>query len=109
MLSFSQLPDPLYFCREEQSINLPKYLASGVTERRVFRRYGPLLVGGTKTAQLCIRSFLKGVVYRVFSGFDAVEYLVRKRGPSLSQMEAEQAATVLARIKETPVCGLACI
>jgi glycosyltransferase involved in cell wall biosynthesis len=108
-LAFTQLEDPLYFCREEQSINLPKYLASGTTERMVFRRYGPALVGGAKTAELCLRSFLKGMVYRAFSSFDAVEYLVRRRGPRLSQEEEEKACMVLARIKNTPVSGLACI
>jgi len=105
-LSLVQLPEPLYYCREEQSINVKKYLGSCTWDRRIFRQYGPDLVGKSGTAMLCVRSFLKGNVHRFFSMVKAETYLIRKRVPALSPEQVVDATKLFERIVRTAVPGL---
>jgi len=105
-LSFVHLPEALYFCREELSVRLDKYLASCREARSIFRQYGPELVGRPWTAALCLASWLKGEIYRLSIHLHAEQYLVRRRSTPLAEEQTRIAAETIARIRSTPVPGL---
>jgi glycosyltransferase involved in cell wall biosynthesis len=105
-LEFVQLCDPLYFCREELSMRLDKYLRSCRESQMIFQQYGPALAGRPRTLALCFTSMLKAGVYRAFTAVHAERWLVRKRNTPLSEPQARQALQVLRQVMETRVPGL---
>jgi glycosyltransferase involved in cell wall biosynthesis len=105
-LKFVQLRDPLYFCREERSARLDKYLGSCREDRVVFRRYGPALVGWPLTLALCAASKAKAETYRAISAVGCESWLVRKRNSPLTPEQARDMTDILQRILRTPVPGL---
>ncbi len=105
-LKFVQLREPLYFCREERSMRLDKYLKSCREDQAIFRQYGPRFVGWPRTWALCLASVLKAETYRAFTALHAEGWLVRKRNHLVSEEQARQATDVLRRVLETPVPGL---
>jgi len=104
-LSFVHVAEALYFCREELSVRLDKYLTSCREARSIFRRYGPELVGRPRTAALCVASWIKGEIYRVCTRFHAEQYLVRRRNTPLTEEQTRVAAEIIERIRSTPVPG----
>jgi glycosyltransferase involved in cell wall biosynthesis len=106
-LRFVHLREPLYFCREELSVRLDKYLGSCREVRTIFQTHGPELVGWPRTAAFCIASWLKGEIYRLGIKLHAEQHLVRRRNSPLGAAEIEAAAEIAGRIKRTPVEGLA--
>ena len=105
-LSFVHLAEALYFCREELSVRLDKYLASCREARSIYRQYGPELVGWPRTASLCVTSWLKGEIYRLCIHLNAEQYLVRRRNSPLTEEQRRVAAETIERIRSTPVPGL---
>jgi hypothetical protein len=105
-LSFVHLAEVLYFCREELSVRLDKYLASCREGRSLFRQYGPKLVGWPRMAALCLASLLKGEIYRLCIHLHAEQYLVRRRNIPLTGEQTRVAAETIERIRSTPVPGL---
>jgi len=105
-LSFVQLPEALYFCREEFSVRLDKYLASCREDRSLFLEYGPQLVGPARTAALWLMSVLKGEVYRVCISLHAERFLVRRRNTPLTDQQSDAAMEALSRVQTTAVPGL---
>lgn len=105
-LKFVQLLDPLYFCREELSIRLDKYLRSCREDQIIFRKYGPKLAGLSRTWALCLTSMVKAEIYRAFSSVHAERWLVRKRNAPISETRMRQAVQVLRQVLETRVPGV---
>jgi glycosyltransferase involved in cell wall biosynthesis len=105
-LSFLHLAEALYFCREELSVRLDKYLASCREVRSIFHQYGPELVGRPRTAALCLSSWLKGEIYRLCIHLHVEQYLVRRRSMPLAEEQTKVAAETVERIRSTPVPGL---
>ena len=105
-LNFVQLFDPLYFCREELSVRLDKYLRSCREDQTMFRKYGPKLAGMPRTWALCLASMLKAEIYRAFSVVHAERWLVRRRNTPVSQAQTRLALQVLRQVLETRVPGL---
>ncbi len=105
-LSFIHLAEALYFCREELSVRLDKYLTSCQETRSLFRQYAPKLVGRRRTATLCLASWLKGEIYRLCIHLHAEQYLVRRRSTPLTEEQTTAAAETIERIRSTPVPGL---
>jgi hypothetical protein len=100
------LREALYFCREENSAQVRKYLAGCRDDRAVFRKYGPRLVGALKTLHLCSLSLLKGEVYRIAAAFGREHVLVRRRNELVTTEERLEGMRVIARILSMEVAGL---
>lgn len=105
-LSFIHLSEALYFCREELSVRLDKYLTTCREVRSIFRQYAPELVGRPRTAALCLASWLKGEIYRLSIQLHAEQYLVRRRNTPLTEEQTRMAAETIELIRSTPVPGL---
>jgi glycosyltransferase involved in cell wall biosynthesis len=105
-LSFVHLAEGLYFCREELSVRLDKYLESCREARSIFRQYAPEMVGRPCAAALCLASWLKGEIYRLCIRLHAEQYLVRRRNTPLTEEQAGVAAEIIERIRAMPVPGL---
>jgi glycosyltransferase involved in cell wall biosynthesis len=108
-LCFVHIPEALYFCREELSVRLDKYLASCWEARSILRQHGPLLVGRPRTVALCLASWLKGEIYRLSIHLHAEQHLVRRRNTPLTTQQVRQAAETIERIRSTRVPGLSLI
>jgi len=59
-----------------------------------------------RTAALCLASWLKGEIYRLFIHLHAEQYLVRRRSIPLTEEQTRIAAETIERIRSTPVPGL---
>ena len=105
-MNFVHLTEALYFCREEFSIRLDKYLASGRESRRIMRQYGPKLLGRAHTTALRLASWCKGEIYRLGTHLHAEQFLVRRRNRAIDGALARDAEDILRRIRTTPVPGL---
>jgi glycosyltransferase involved in cell wall biosynthesis len=104
--TFFQIAEPLYFCREEHSVRLAKYLASCRNDRTIFREYGPQMIGSVRTLELCVMSYLKGAIYTICCALGLEHHLVRKRNQSVRKDQMECALATLATIMTTTVPGL---
>jgi glycosyltransferase involved in cell wall biosynthesis len=105
-LSNAHLREALYFCREEYSAQVRKYLGSCRDDRVAFRKYGPALVGVRRTFHLCSLSFLKGEAYRIAAAFGCQHLWVRRRNKLVDRDERLEGMRVIARILSTEVPGL---
>ena len=56
---FAKIPEPLYFYRETRPPDLRKCAESHRTGRKIFRRYGPGIVGAAETWRLICSSWLR--------------------------------------------------
>lgn len=101
-----QLPLPLYFYREGGAVNLDNYRRSCVTERKIFRRYGPALLGRVVTGAFIVRSHLKEACYRMFAAVGQAGRLVDLRGTPLSRQQLAAAGQVIRAVLCTPVPGI---
>ncbi len=97
------LPDPLVFVRQPDRLNLGSYVRSCRTDRTIFRRYGPALVGTTWTGVLLARSLAFEAIHRIAAALHVTAPLMRLRGSRvepaavagyLSDMARAVAATV---------------
>lgn len=106
VLAAENLPEPLYFVREEGSVTLAKMLASYRTQRKILRIYGPTLCNWPLTWLQIAKIHAKGLAYCLFSLAGKQMALVNRRNQPLSADEARSAEAALKSILETPVPGL---
>jgi len=103
---FMRLQGPLFFYREALTGNLPNYLRTEQTVRRILRHYGPQLIGRHRTQKLVMRSHLKSVSYRLGTNLGLQGQLIRRRNRPLENSEITSARHVLSAILATRVPGL---
>jgi glycosyltransferase involved in cell wall biosynthesis len=107
--TFGKIPEPLYFYRV--SYRAPRdylklYLLNGVNNRRLFRMYGPQMVGWRQTQQLILRSYLKDWVYRIGTLAGRQSSVIGKRNQPLTPEEYADGMKALNTVLTTPVPGL---
>jgi glycosyltransferase involved in cell wall biosynthesis len=100
---FETLCRPLYFYREVGHFNLSSYRGSCETDRQIFRKYGPAIVGRTGTAVLIVRSHLKYAIYRVCAAVGLADRLVLRRSRPLTPEESADALSALRSVRGTAV------
>ncbi|MBS3909309.1 MAG: glycosyltransferase family 2 protein [Actinobacteria bacterium] len=103
--AFDKIRQPLLFVREPTDVNLNNYLHSCKTDRKIFKIYGPSMVGWPTTIELVVKSHLKGQLYRVFTALGKQDALLRMRNNTLSEHEKETAAQVIQHILAAHVPG----
>jgi glycosyltransferase involved in cell wall biosynthesis len=89
------MPEPLLFYREPRRVLLRNYVGSCRSDRRIFRRYGPALVGRVATTVLVARSHLKEICYRAAAAVELEHLLVSRRSVPLTAHERAAAKEVL--------------
>lgn len=87
---FAVVPEPLYVLRvdfDDVSF-VPTYLETQRQNRRLFRRYGPQLVGWAGVARATLTSHAKSTLMRSVAHLGLVDWLVRRRGrpPTASEL-----------------------
>jgi glycosyltransferase involved in cell wall biosynthesis len=102
---FARINEALYFVREGL-VNVNNYLLSCKTVRQITRTYGPRYVGKCCTMRLIAESYLKGLVYRMFSSLNSHDVLVNMRNRKLNEEERAYADNIIAQIKSVKVPGL---
>lgn len=107
--TFSKIRQPLLFYREYAAVNLNNYLnnylKSCQTDRKIFKEYGPSMVGWPTTMELVVKSQLKGQLYRIFTALGKQDALLRMRNNTLSENEQKIAAQVIQYILAAHVPG----
>ena len=103
---FAALPDRLLFYREGDVVNLRNYLLSARTDRKIFRMYGPEMVGFAYTGVLLGQSWLKSLAYQVFTSLGLQHHLVRRRNAPVTESDAEEARRIIQTIQAAQVPGL---
>ena len=106
---FGKLPIPLYYCRENAKdalTYLRDYLQSGRTLRRIYLKYGPVLVGPRESAALILASFAKCGAYTVVTALGLQRALVARRSARLNHEQRAEANRGLESVMRTPVTGL---
>jgi hypothetical protein len=103
---FEQLPRPLYFIREDGSVNLANYRKSCQTARKIMRRYGPPLVGPLETRALVARYHAKELCYSVFAALGQTGRLVARRGAPLGEEQLAEARETIGKVQRTRVPGI---
>lgn len=103
--TFAKIRKPLFFYREYAVVNLNNYLKSGQTDRKIFREYGPSMVGWPTTMELMVKSQLKGQLYRILTALGKQDVLIRMRNDMLSEHEKETAAQVIQHILAVHIPG----
>jgi hypothetical protein len=102
--SFARLPDPLLFYREGR-VDVANYVRSSRTDRRIYRRYGPGLVGRRATVGLLAGSLAREATYRAAGIAGRQDLLTRRRSEPLPADDASAARAVIDTILATPVPG----
>jgi len=109
---FAKLSKPLLFYREgavlrsQRKNYLRNYLRSGRAARQIIRVYGPSSVGQWHTIKLTARSYLKSLVFFVFSVIDRQDILFGRRNKPLSEISKIEINKTIKEILQTPVPGL---
>ncbi|HDR3900846.1 TPA: glycosyltransferase [Bacillus cereus] len=96
--NFHILEAPLLFYRESAQVNLKNYKLSCKTDRKIFKEYGPDLVGRRKTNKLIISSYCKELIYTICCYMNKGHLLTKNRNVSLSPKEQERANGILEKI-----------
>lgn len=104
--TFGRLPMPLFYYRESLAGNLPNYLASARTVRKILTQYGPPAVGHLMTRMLIARSHLKSFGYWTFIRLGCQRRLVQSRNRPLDSQTVKEAQMALQTIFETAVRDL---
>jgi glycosyltransferase involved in cell wall biosynthesis len=103
---FARLPEPLLFYREGVGDAFIKYSQSCKSDRKIFRRYGPPLVGWRRTATYIAKSFGKVGVYGLLSRMGLEGILLARRSASLSADDCRAAEEALEVVWRAGVPGL---
>lgn len=103
---FATVEAPLLFYREPARVNLRNYVLSCRTDRRIYLRYGPGMVGYGATAACVARSLAKEACYRAASRLGAGGRLVARRSRPLAPEELVAAGAALEQVRRTAVPGL---
>lgn len=107
--SFARIKQPLYFYREgarNPFRYLKDYGQSNKTERRIFKIYGPSMVGYSHTCRLIIMSYIKCGLYLLATMAGKQKALTARRNVPLTASEYIAASDVLAEILAVSVPGL---
>ena len=104
---FAVVDDVLYLVRT--SALRPEFLSDYVTSqrqnRRLALRYGPSLVGLSKTARTWLSSFGKEMVFRAAAGLGLDDRLVRRRGRVPRRAERERMQEALDALPRVTACA----
>lgn len=103
---FAFIPEPLMFVSEVESFQLYKYFQSSRIERKIFRTYGPVLVGRPYTGFLLLESYLKSAVYILFYMLHISDFLIRRRNVPIEQKQYLELRRTIKYIMQTSVPGL---
>ena len=103
--TFARIAEPLLFYREGQ-VSLNNYLVSQRTDRKIFRQYGPAIVGEWRTTGLALRTFAKGGIYWLCSQIGLGRHLVSLRNSRIKPEEQAEALKILQRINRTLIPGI---
>lgn len=94
---FKRLCEPLMFLREG-NVSLKNYLATGRTNRLIFRRYGIDMIGKSRTNILIFNSYIKCIVYYLFSTARIQFILTGMRNKTLSKKNSFDYQSILNKI-----------
>jgi|JI9StandDraft_2_1071091.scaffolds.fasta_scaffold03404_5 glycosyltransferase involved in cell wall biosynthesis len=103
---FARLVEPLFFYREALTGNLPNYINTGKTIRKILLKYGPPVLGAWRTSVLIKKFAMRSAIYRGATALGIQGKLIRRRNRPLTQHESKTAQAVIMQILETPVPGL---
>jgi len=103
---FAVVQEPLLFYREPRRVNLGNYVASCRTERAIFRRYGPEIVGRGATLANVTRSLAKEACFRIASLTGLDGRLVALRSRKIPPTELAGASAALDAVNSTCIPGL---
>jgi glycosyltransferase involved in cell wall biosynthesis len=102
----AMVPEPLLFYREPARPNLRGYVLSCRTDRAIFRRYGPAVVGQARTAAVVAKSLAKETCYRAACAVGLGGALVAMRSGALRSGVRQAANAALEVVRQTAVPGL---
>ena len=102
-LKFKRIDEPLMFVTEYDSFSLKKYYQSTKTQRKIFLTYGPKMVGWPYAIYLILESYLKLVIYSIYSLFRMQGKLISKRNKEISLLEQEKAKEILNKVIATSI------
>lgn len=91
--------EPLYYYREEGSMNPGKMLLAQRIVRDVIWANGAGMVGKTRTMELIARSLFKSLVIRAFASVDATNRIVRARSPVVDSHSLEVVRADISQIR----------
>lgn len=92
---FAHLPDLLMFYREGGAGALRKYVGSGKTDRRIFRRYSRGTVGRMRAWQMMAASSAKVEAFRILHAFGLQHLAVALRNGALNAEEVRRGEEIL--------------
>jgi len=104
--NFANLPMPLMYVREIESVNFSKYAQSARTIRKIILTYSSEESGFPVTLLLVLQSYLKVILYAIAGLFRCQHLLVRGRNVPLSLEEKKSAGEALGEVLKTAVKGL---
>ncbi len=103
---FATLAERLLFYRDYTGPMSGKYAESCRTERRIFRRYGPPIVGRLGTWSLIASSRAKQTIYVAAAGARVSSLLARARNSAIPAQSIVQSEELLATLGNVAVPGL---
>jgi glycosyltransferase involved in cell wall biosynthesis len=87
---FAIIDEPLYLYRHTDHFNLINYLMTCATNKKIYRKYGPEIVGKWRTQEAIIKTILKENLYRLLFKLNKIHLVVGNRGVKLSpKLEGE--------------------
>lgn len=103
--NLSLITRPLFFYRD-YCVNLHKYSSSCRTDRKIFKKYGPKMIGTFGTLNIISLSYLKNIFYHGRALFGLHEFFKYKRNQPLDCRENNEAQEIFHKILNTPVPGI---
>ncbi|WP_284237047.1 glycosyltransferase family 2 protein [Paenibacillus glycanilyticus] len=96
--TFSRIEIPLLYYRRNSTMNLRNYLLTYKTDRKIYRNYGPSIIGKWKVRTLIAKSHLKGLIYRLLhlSGTDHLKW--KKKLEAMPDKDRMAALSTLATV-----------
>jgi glycosyltransferase involved in cell wall biosynthesis len=104
--NFSKVSDALFFYRVNKKIKLRNHLLSYRTDRKIIRKYGPGIVGQSKTYKLILKLYLKSFICRISVLFQADHVVIQRNTETLNRNEMDEAESFLDSIVNTPIPGI---
>ncbi|MFJ8526935.1 glycosyltransferase family 2 protein [Bacillus sp. NPDC094106] len=93
--NFFIMEESLLFYRENSQINLKNYRLSCKTDRKIFKDYGPKLVGDLKTLELVAKSYAKEFIYSLCYLIKREDILIARRNNLMEPEEEIKANNIL--------------
>ena len=102
-LHLRQLPQLLFFYREEGNVSLRKVLASYHTDRKILWKYGPRACGWPTALREIGKFYLKSATHCMAAACGCQNFLVRRRTQRLTPQQRQDAESILTKILSTPI------